>query len=123
MLFFPRNATLATPTPGFEFPKTVTEQQTLYVKGFEEALEDIKAREHSKQTDDDEPNPWIHQEAQASVDLPPLPPLTQAPFSTVMGIRDSQRSSSGASGSLDSSFLNTNVRNEYEFMNNYQQKY
>jgi len=46
---FFRNATLATPTPGFEFPKSVTEQQALYVKGFEDALEDIKAKEQHQQ--------------------------------------------------------------------------
>ena len=37
--FLTRNPTLATPTPsGFGFPKTVTEEQEMYAKGFEEAL-------------------------------------------------------------------------------------
>lgn len=92
----------------------MTEQQASYLNGFEKALEDIKAREisNSKQTDDDESNyPWIKQESHSSVSLPPLPPLTQAPMASLKGMRDAQRSSSGASGSLDSSFLNTNVKN------------
>merc|ERR1712072_803002 len=38
--FLTRNPTLATPTPsgGYQFPTTVTAEQELYVKGFEEAL-------------------------------------------------------------------------------------
>merc|ERR1712001_60841 len=38
--FLTRNPSLATPTPsgGYQFPTTVTAEQELYVKGFEEAL-------------------------------------------------------------------------------------
>jgi len=38
--FLTRNPTLATPTPsgGYQFPTTVTAEQELYVRGFEEAL-------------------------------------------------------------------------------------
>jgi len=38
--FLTRNPTLATPTPsgGYQFPMTVTKEQELYVRGFEEAL-------------------------------------------------------------------------------------
>jgi hypothetical protein len=40
--FLTRNPTLATPTPsGFGFPKTVTEEQEMYAKGFEEALKNM----------------------------------------------------------------------------------
>jgi hypothetical protein len=55
-----RNPTLATPTPGFDLPKSVTEQQALYVKGFEDALKDIKAKEqyhHYKPHEEDYINP------------------------------------------------------------------
>merc|ERR1712223_391528 len=37
--FLSQNPTLATPTPGGFFPKSVTEEQMMYAKGFEEALE------------------------------------------------------------------------------------
>merc|ERR1719516_359643 len=44
--FLSQNPTLATPTPsGYIFPKSVTEEQMMYAKGFEEALE------HLRQTD------------------------------------------------------------------------
>merc|ERR1712141_698670 len=40
-----RNPSLATPTPsgGYQFPTTVTAEQELYVKGFEEALKNKHA--------------------------------------------------------------------------------
>merc|ERR1712045_963894 len=38
--------TLATPTPsGYIFPKSVTEEQAMYAKGFEEALEHLRQSE------------------------------------------------------------------------------
>merc|ERR1711974_458406 len=37
--FLSQNPTLTTPTPSSFFPKAVTEEQMMYVKGFEEALE------------------------------------------------------------------------------------
>lgn len=42
--FLSQNPTLATPTPsGYIFPKSVTEEQIMYAKGFEEALEHLRA--------------------------------------------------------------------------------
>merc|ERR1719481_2046399 len=44
--FLSQNPTLATPTPsGYIFPKSVTEEQAMYAKGFEEALEHLRATE------------------------------------------------------------------------------
>merc|ERR1712072_735332 len=44
--FLSQNPTIATPTPSGFFPKTVTEEQIDYVKGFEDALEKIKYQEN-----------------------------------------------------------------------------
>merc|ERR1719262_435643 len=45
--FLSQNPSLATPTPsGYVFPKSVTEEQMMYAKGFEEALEKIKYQEN-----------------------------------------------------------------------------
>ena len=43
--FLTRNPSLATPTPsgGYQFPTTVTAEQELYVRGFEEALKNKHA--------------------------------------------------------------------------------
>merc|ERR1712098_25992 len=44
--FLVQNPTLATPTPsGYIFPKSVTEEQMMYAKGFEEALEHLRQAE------------------------------------------------------------------------------
>lgn len=44
--FLIQNPTLATPTPsGYIFPKSVTEEQAMYAKGFEEALEHLRSSE------------------------------------------------------------------------------
>merc|ERR1712020_45240 len=44
--FLSQNPTLATPTPsGYIFPKSVTEEQMKYAKGFEEALEHLRQAE------------------------------------------------------------------------------
>merc|ERR1719209_2680527 len=44
--FLSSNPTLATPTPsGYIFPKSVTEEQIMYAKGFEEALEHLRSTE------------------------------------------------------------------------------
>merc|ERR1711962_1398554 len=44
--FLSQNPTLATPTPsGYIFPKSVTEEQAMYAKGFEEALEHLRQAE------------------------------------------------------------------------------
>merc|ERR1739844_13047 len=45
--FLSQNPSLATPTPSsYGFPKSVTEEQMQYAKGFEEALEKIKYQEN-----------------------------------------------------------------------------
>merc|ERR1712038_1572982 len=44
--FLIQNPPLATPTPsGYIFPKSVTEEQAMYAKGFEEALEHLRQSE------------------------------------------------------------------------------
>jgi len=48
--FLTRNQTLATPTPSgvnYIFPKTVTEEQESYVKGFEDALKNLQHQQTS----------------------------------------------------------------------------
>merc|ERR1712113_870376 len=46
--FLSQNPSLATPTPSsYGFPKSVTEEQMQYAKGFEEALEKIKYQENT----------------------------------------------------------------------------
>jgi len=104
----PRNATLETPTPGFEFPKTVTEQQTLYVKGFEDALEGLKAKEVSTLSNDNEINHRSTRQNKLMADglknLPPLPPLIQAPQGSLI-----VREDLGDSEAIGETFLKTNV--------------
>lgn len=47
--FLIQNPSLATPTPnGYGFPKSVTEEQIMYAKGFEEALEQMKKADSSQ---------------------------------------------------------------------------
>merc|ERR1712010_53712 len=51
--FLTRNPTLATPTPSggnYIFPKTVTEEQESYVKGFEVALKNLQQHQIPEQT-------------------------------------------------------------------------
>merc|ERR1712018_1033419 len=46
--FLIQNPSLATPTPnGYVFPKSVTEEQMMYAKGFEEALAQMKQADSS----------------------------------------------------------------------------
>jgi len=46
--FLISNPSLATPTPGgYIFPKSVTEEQIMYAKGFEEALEHLRSTDSS----------------------------------------------------------------------------
>merc|ERR1711994_919121 len=46
--FLSQNPSLATPTPnGYVFPKSVTEEQMMYAKGFEEALAQMKQADSS----------------------------------------------------------------------------
>merc|ERR1711923_18154 len=49
--FLSQNPTLATPTPGGFFPKSVTEEQMMYAKGFEEALEKMHQESFGPGTD------------------------------------------------------------------------
>merc|ERR1711942_561369 len=52
--FLSQNPTLATPTPsGYIFPKSVTEEQMMYAKGFEEALEHLRQAETVPGTSND----------------------------------------------------------------------
>merc|ERR1719243_514886 len=52
--FLIQNPTLATPTPsGYIFPKSVTEEQMMYAKGFEEALEHLRQAETVPGTSND----------------------------------------------------------------------
>merc|ERR1712117_688580 len=77
--FLSQNPTLAAPTPSGFFPKSVTEEQMMYAKGFEEALEKMRRGD----------------EHHTSLHLPlSLPnPIPNNPLS---------RPNSGASGSYDS---------------------
>jgi hypothetical protein len=46
--FLSQNPSLATPTPtGYPFPRSVTEEQMMYAKGFEEALEHLRNAEYT----------------------------------------------------------------------------
>merc|ERR1719266_2044738 len=65
--FLNQNPPLATPTPsGYIFPKSVTEEQMMYAKGFEEALEHLRSAETIVTSSAPVP----------SADPPPPPPPT-----------------------------------------------
>merc|ERR1711988_895835 len=84
--FLSQNPSLATPTPSsYGFPKSVTEEQMQYAKGFEEALEKIKYQENFG------PNTDTVTAANTLVTLSSVTPNN--PLS---------RPNSGASGSYDS---------------------
>lgn len=52
--FLIQNPSLATPTPnGYVFPKSVTEEQIMYAKGFEEALEQLKQGDSTQTISED----------------------------------------------------------------------
>merc|ERR1719391_549758 len=117
--FLSQNPTLATPTPsGYIFPKSVTEEQMMYAKGFEEALEHLRSTDTVPVASNEATiaaastlatlsnathNPLISvaqsgqtSEQQLPLSLPntiPQPPPSQNPHS---------RPASGASGSYDS---------------------
>merc|ERR1712158_232658 len=97
--FLTRNPTLATPTPSggnYIFPKTVTEEQESYVKGFEVALKNLQHQEI--------PNQII---TGSHVGLPSViksEPLTRTSIETIEKATAAHRESS-ASGSMDSAEL------------------
>merc|ERR1719328_973956 len=106
--FLSQNPSLATPTPsGYVFPKSVTEEQMMYAKGFEEALEKIKYQENFGPNTDTvtAANTLVtlssgqagQQEHQSALHLPlSLPNTSLTPNNPL------SRPNSGASGSYDS---------------------
>jgi len=96
--FIARNQTLATPTPSgsnYIFPKTVTEEQETYVKGFEEALQKLQ------QTKDPQTNRLTNIEA----NIETIERATAAHRAAKLAPDVSPRPSSSASGSTDPSEL------------------
>merc|ERR1712072_1035586 len=85
--FLSQNPSLATPTPSsYGFPKSVTEEQMQYAKGFEEALEKIK-----------------YQDQQSALQLPlSLPNTSSRSLTSLPPSNPLSRPNSGASGSYDS---------------------
>jgi len=106
--FLSQNPSLATPTPSsYVFPKSVTEEQMMYAKGFEEALEKIKYQENFGPNTDTvtAANTLVtlssgqagQQEHQSALHLPlSLPNTSLTPNNPL------SRPNSGASGSYDS---------------------
>jgi len=107
--FLSQNPTLATPTPsGYIFPKSVTEEQAMYAKGFEEALEHLRAAETVPGVQDasqvSAANTLVTLSAGLPTSLPlslPLSLPTSLPTS-LPAPRPLSRPNSGASGSYDS---------------------
>jgi len=96
--FIARNQTLATPTPSgsgvnYMFPKTVTEEQESYVKGFEDALKNLQ------QIKSDAPP------HQTNAAIETIERATAAHRAAKMAPDVSPRPSSSASGSTDPSEL------------------
>merc|ERR1712066_188962 len=122
--FLSRNPTLATPTPsGYIFPKSVTEEQMMYAKGFEEALEHLRQAETVPEGSNEatvaaantlatlsavHPNtvhPLIVHPAPPSIQINQEHQVTNLPLSLPNPIpapRPHSRPNSGASGSYDS---------------------
>merc|ERR1712197_171219 len=106
--FLSQNPSLATPTPsGYGFPKSVTEEQMMYAKGFEEALEKIKYQENYGPTTDTvtAANTLVtlssgqQQDHQSALHLPLSLPNTSLSLTPNNPL---SRPNSGASGSYDS---------------------
>merc|ERR1712018_332121 len=106
--FLSQNPSLATPTPsGYVFPKSVTEEQMMYAKGFEEALEKIKYQENFGPNTDTvtAANTLVtlssgqagQQEHQSALHLPLSLPNTSLTTNNPLS-----RPNSGGSGSYDS---------------------
>merc|ERR1739844_413195 len=114
--FLSQNPTLATPTPsGYIFPKSVTEEQMQYAKGFEEALEKIKYQENFGPNTDTvtaantlvtlSSGQAAQQDHQSGLHTLPLSlPNTSLPLSLTSLTPNNplSRPNSGASGSYDS---------------------
>jgi len=110
-----QNPSLATPTPsGYAFPNKVTEEQLMYVKGFEDALQKIQREESGGQSDTvTAANTLVtlsgghslgaEVACPGSVQPPSLPQLPLSLPNTVPSSTPlPPRPSSGASGSYDS---------------------
>ncbi len=97
--FLTRNPTLATPTPsgGYVFPKTVTEEQEIFVKGFHQALQNLQDGPHEQAGQSTTAIEAI-EKATAAHKAKMSNDLTTATNNSV-----SPRPSSSASGSMDSS--------------------
>merc|ERR1712154_301564 len=108
--FLSQNPSLATPTPSsYGFPRSVTEEQMMYAKGFEEALEKIKYQENFAPTTDTvtAANTLVtlssgqtQQEHQSALHLPLSLPNTS--LTALAPNNPLSRPNSGASGSYDS---------------------
>merc|ERR1711990_1060171 len=101
--FLSQNPSLATPTPsGYVFPKSVTEEQMMYAKGFEEALEKIKQSENFAPTTDTvtAANTLVTLSSGQAAQLDQLPlslPNTSLSLSSLTPNNPLSRPSSGAS--------------------------
>lgn len=137
--FLTSNNTLATPTPsGYLFPKTVTEEQELYAKGFVDALEAIRkeksdggatginqtaistiekataAHRQTRNSGSTNSNATINlgsTDSSKATEKPQLPVTVELPISSIPSAPVISRPSSGASGSIDSSEGNNNYGN------------
>merc|ERR1712024_95769 len=101
--FLSQNPTLTTPTPSSFFPKAVTEEQMMYVKGFEEALEKMHQESFGPGTDTRTVSAANTLVTLSSGQADQL--ATQLPLSlpnTVIPNNPLSRPNSGASGSYDS---------------------
>merc|ERR1712113_20659 len=111
--FLSQNPSLATPTPSsYGFPKSVTEEQMQYAKGFEEALEKIKYQENFGPNTDTvtAANTLVtlssgqsgQQEHQSALHLLLSLPNTSLSLTSLTPNNPLSRPNSGASGSYDS---------------------
>merc|ERR1719435_355222 len=117
--FLSQNPTLATPTPsGYIFPKSVTEEQMMYAKGFEEALEHLRQAETVPEGSNEATvaaantlatlsavHPNIVHPAPPSIQINQEHQVTNLPLSlpnTIPAPNPHSRPNSGASGSYDS---------------------
>merc|ERR1711874_493035 len=109
--FLSQNPSLATPTPSsYGFPNSVTEEQMMYAKGFEEALEKIKYQENYGPNTDTvtAANTLVtlssgqQQDHQSALHLPLSLPNTSLSLTSLTPNNPLSRPNSGASGSYDS---------------------